>query len=80
MPTYNVTIPCTMAVCVTVEADNEGAAIDAAYDVNWSVKIEPFDDAAKVAAPDVVEVETHRKVVEGNVYHGCINEPDAEEA
>lgn len=79
MPTYYVTIPCTMAVAVTVEADNEQAAIDAAFDLNWNVELKTYDKAAKAAAPECVEVEMHRQIVQGNVYHGCINEPDVEE-
>lgn len=77
MPTYNVTIPCTMAVCVTVEADDPKAAIDAAFDVEWNVNLTSDD---KAAAPDLIELETHRRVAYGNVYAGCINDVDVQEA
>lgn len=80
MNEYYVTIPCTMAVCVTVKADSEEAAIEAAFDITWSIDVAPFDDADAAAAPEVVEMETHRKIVEGNVFHGCINEVEVEEA
>ena len=80
MKTYNVTIPCTMAVCVTVEAESEEAAIEAAFGVGWSATVTPLGEADKAAAPDVIEIETHRQIVEGNVFNGCINEIGVEEA
>lgn len=76
MPHYNVIIPCTMAVCVTVEAENEEAAKEAAFDVPWNLDIKSDSDAS----PDIVEMDCHSEIVTGNVYHGCINEMYVEEA
>lgn len=70
MPLYTVLIPCTMAVAVTVEAENESAAANAALNVDFQVKLEGGGDAA----PEINEFETHRKITHGNVYQGCINE------
>lgn len=79
MKTYNVTVPCTMAVCVTVEAESEEAAIEAAFDIGWLTTVTPFGEADKAAAPEVIEIELHRRIVEGNVFHGCINEIKVDE-
>lgn len=77
MNMYYVTIPCTMAVCVTVEAENEEAAKDAAlHEASWWVDVSADDDCA----PEVLEMETHRQIVEGNIFHGAINEIEVEEA
>ena len=77
MPMYTVTIPCTMAVCVTVEADDESAAKDAAMDVEWSINLETNN---KAAAPEIVAMETHRRIVRGNVCAAVQNEIDVQEA
>jgi hypothetical protein len=73
MKTYLVTIPCTMAVCVEVEAENEEAAKEAAFKVDFNVEIKSQHKA------EMLDLEVHKRISSGNVYYGCINEIYAEE-
>jgi hypothetical protein len=73
MKTYLVTIPCTMAVCVEVEAESEEAAKEAAFEVDFNVELKSQHKA------EILDLETHNRVSSGNVYYGCINEMYAEE-
>ena len=73
MKKYNVIIPCTMGVMVTVEAEDEKAAKEASFQVDFRVKI-----VGKNA--ELVEFETHDRISYGNVYCGCVNEMDVQEA
>ena len=70
MPRYTVTIPCTMAVVVSVEADDEEGAKEAAFNVDFNVELKGDPDAS----PEIIEFETHEQITKGNVYYGCINE------
>jgi hypothetical protein len=75
MKTYLVTIPCTMAVCVEVEAESEEAAKEAAFEVDFNIEIKSEHKA------EILDFEVHNRVSSGNVYYGCIsiNEIYAEE-
>jgi hypothetical protein len=75
MKTYLVTIPCTMAVCVEVEAESKEAAKEAAFKVAFNVEIKSQHKA------EILDLKTHNRVSSGNVYYGCIsiNEMYAEE-
>ena len=76
MPEYNVLIPCTMSISVSVEAENKEEAKSKALDVDLRVNLESDDPAG----PEIYEFEMHRQIVEGNIYYGCINKMDVEEA
>jgi hypothetical protein len=73
MKTYLVTIPCTMAVCVEVEAESKEAAKEAAFEVDFNIEIKSEHKA------EILDLETHEQISSGNVYYGCINEIYAEE-
>ena len=76
MKTWNVTIPCTMAVVVTVEAEDEEGAKQAAMCVALEVDIKSDENSSA----DISEFETHEQIVKGNVFYGCLNEIEVEEA
>lgn len=76
MPEYNILIPCTMSISVGVEAENEEEAKNKALDVDLRVKLESDDPMG----PEIYEFETHRQICQGNIYYGCINEIDVQEA
>lgn len=65
MKTYGVTLPVTGILYVEVEAENENDAIDKAME-------------ADVTIDDIQEWESHRQIVQGNVFHGHTNNADAE--
>jgi len=67
MPEYCVTVPIVGYACVIVEAKNEEDAKKAA--MNGSITID-----------DIESWEAVEKIVEGNCFHGPINEIDVEEA
>ena len=73
MKKYNVIIPCTMGVMVTVEAEDEKAAKEASFQVDFWVKIVGEN-------AELVAFETHDRISYGNVYCGCVNEMDVQEA
>lgn len=77
---YNITIPCTMSISVTVTADNKEEAISKAFNLSWYLKVIAEDKEAENAAPEINELELHRMICQGNVFHGCINELEIEEA
>lgn len=66
MKMYSVVIPITGILEVTVEAEDEEAAIEKALE-------------ADVSNDNILEWETCRKIVTGNVFHGHTNEAHAEE-
>lgn len=65
--TWNVTVPISGRVFVTVEAADEESAIEAALEAVGDV------DQRNV------EWEAHRRIVSGNCFHGMQNEIDVEE-
>lgn len=64
MKTYDVTLPISGYAIVQVEAENKEAAIDAAMDA--------------VEMDDIEEWETHRHIVQGNVFYGKCNDVEVE--
>ncbi len=66
MPRYGVRLPVSGYVYVEVEADDEEAAIEAAF---------MSDD---VVRDNIEEWETHQQIVRGNVCSAVLNEADAE--
>ncbi len=66
MKTYNVAVPFTGVAYVTVEAENKKDAI------NKALMSEDLD------FKNCEELEYHRQIVQGNVFHGCLNEAEAE--
>lgn len=72
MATYSVSLPVVLHVSCLVEADSEDAAIEAALD--------GFEGMRSISADyEIIDGEALRKVVTGNVYHGCIREAEATE-
>jgi len=73
MKTYVVTLPVVTSVNVAVEAEGEEAAISKAQmlDLRFDVTGEGDPEIGE-------EVAMPRAVVQGNVYHGPINEAYAE--
>lgn len=65
LKTWNVAVPITGVVYVTVEAADEESAIEAALD--------------KAGDNEIEEWEAHRRIVGGNVFYGTLNEAEAEE-
>jgi hypothetical protein len=70
MKQYHVTLPAVGRLVFLIKAKNEKDAIERALEADWSATFEGCDC-------DVME--TMKKVVEGNIYHGGINEPEVEE-
>ena len=79
MKKWKVTIPCTMALMVTVEAENEEEAKQAAFSVDFLVDVKP-GEGAEDNEPELIEFETHEQISYGNVYCGCINDMEVEAA
>lgn len=65
MPKYLVQLPVSGVASIEVEADSEQAAIKAALN-------------GEGTDPVLENWETHERVVEGNVYHGELDEATAE--
>jgi len=61
---WNVTVPITGVIYVTVEAMSKEDAIDRALD-------------GELHTDDIAEWKAHRKVVEGHVFRGMCREADA---
>ncbi len=64
---YSVDMPFTGHIWVVVEADNPEEALDKAMETNIQTSFPDTKDA------DVLGMEFHRMVVEGNVFHGVKN-------
>jgi hypothetical protein len=64
-----------MSIGMCIEADNEEEAKAAAFAVDFRLKMESDDPAA----PDIVELELHECVTEGNVFNGVLNDIEIEE-
>lgn len=71
MPTYDVYMPVTMSIIIQVEAENEEAAIDEAFEKDWRINI--TGDA------ELHECEMHKHVTRGNVCSAVLNSAFAEE-
>ena len=71
MKKYYVEIPVTMKLMVSVEAETKEEAVEKIFE--GDISLETSYDGNKFGFVDI-EWEIHEKVVEGNVYHGVINE------
>lgn len=67
---FTVALPITGVIYVEVEAKDEDDAINAAL-------MEDLVDGEKWPEPE--EWQVHRQIVEGNIFHGGMNEAYAEE-
>lgn len=75
MKRYDVTLPVVGQVVVTVEAEDEESAIEAA------LGLDPFPiNADGVNGAEIIELNTVRRVVTSNVLHAPLNEAEATEA
>ena len=73
MPKYLVTLPIAGAISVEVEADDKTDAVEAALAVEWSVQLSEC-----VENVEIIELETFRRIVTGNVCHAPYRELDVE--
>ncbi|ALA13135.1 hypothetical protein TSARBOMBA_19 [Bacillus phage TsarBomba] len=68
---YTVAVPVVAKVLVEVSGVNsEQEAIEKALAVDMTLNPSCSDTTV-----DLEEWDTHKQVVQGNVYYGCINEP-----
>lgn len=62
MKNYTVSVPISGYICIDVEANSEQEAITKAFE--------------EATLEDLEEWEMHECIVEGNVFHGLMNEID----
>lgn len=65
MPRYLVTIPISGAISIEVDAENEDAALDAAF------------DSEELTSDNIDDWEAHREMVSGNVINFSPNRASA---
>lgn len=70
---FNVAVPFTGVIYVSVAAENEEAAIKKCFDGSDEDVNEQID------LKNVEEWSAHQIIAEGNVFHGVCNEANAEE-
>lgn len=75
MKTWNVTLPLTAALCVSVDAETEDGAIEKALDVNFALSVTVEEDAGAFLGEGAM---IHRTVSEGAVSSSVLNEAFAE--
>lgn len=74
---FNVSVPVVVNLNVEVDAGSKTEAMNKVLDeLEFDCKFESHTPGMVVS---VNEAEHHRRIVTGNVYHGCINEISAEE-
>lgn len=76
---FNVFVPCTASVCVTVDADSEEEAKQLALDAEYGIKVDAkgCDDTVNV---EIHEFEAHTRITMGNAFYGVQNEIEVCEA
>jgi hypothetical protein len=76
---FNVFVPCTASICVTVDAESEEEAKQLALDAPWALKVgtEGCDNTMDIA---ICEFEAHEQITKGNVFYGVQNEIEVCEA
>lgn len=79
MKKYNVCIPFTGVIVVTVDADNEKSAKFVALEYTDSIKIDIKMEDSDIDV-DLSELQFHEYIVEGNVFLGCLNKIEIESA
>jgi len=69
---FDVFIPCTVSICVTVDAESEEEAKQLALDAPWRIKIDAngCDNTMDIA---ICEFEAHEQIAKGNVFYGVQN-------
>lgn len=72
MGIYHVTVPIAGAIVIEVDADNKPQAIQKALEVEWIKNIEPADGV------ECLELNTYKKLFEGNVSHVDYSEAEAQ--
>ena len=82
MKHYNISLPVVVEACCQVEAESEEEAIELALE--WFPGVKTLDDPTeKDGCPQALgwfvnDGGAHKRVVQGNVYYGCIREACAE--
>jgi hypothetical protein len=76
MTTYTVFVPCTLSICFEIEAENPEDAINKALESDLTVRV--LDEHRNDI--NVEEFMTHKRVTQGNVFYGVLNEIQVEEA
>jgi len=71
MPSYHVFLPFTGSFFIEVEADSEEAAKDAAFERDILLEAE---------GAEIHEWDTHKHIVQGNVFYGVQSEIEVEPA
>lgn len=71
---FAVSVPVTMHISILVNAPDETAAKDLAFQADFGLEV-IGKDKDKV---EIVEWETHSHVTRGNVYSGVINDIEVE--
>jgi hypothetical protein len=79
---FDVFIPCTASICVTVDAESEEEAKQLALDAPWRIKIDAkgcviCDNTMDIA---ICEFAVHEQIIKGNVFYGVQNEIEVCEA
>lgn len=76
---YNVYVPITGVLIVTVKAENENQAMEIALDSEseFQLKIEKLYKNSEIEF-DLTDFELQERIVSGNVFHGSLNEIDVE--
>lgn len=73
MKTYYVTIPVSMALTFTVEAESEEQAVDKAFEAGVCLNA-----SGEECSPEIVEWEMHEHIVQGNIFYGVQNSIEVE--
>lgn len=74
MNTYNVSVPITGVLVVTVQASDEKEAENLALQADWTCEIINNSDFLI----ELDQIDTHRQICRGNMFGGCLNEIEAE--
>lgn len=77
MKLWNVDLPLTGRLYCQIEAETAEEAVEQALGLDFNLKIAHTAEST-AAALDLAEFETHRQVVQGNVFYGSFNEATAE--
>lgn len=74
---FNVEVPITIRLTVGVEAESEEKAIEKVFGED-GINLDLTDEKNTFEYVDF-EWEMHKRVVQGNVFYGCLNELHVEE-
>jgi hypothetical protein len=76
---FNVFVPCTASVCVTVDADSEEEAKQLALDAEYGIKVDT-KGCGNTVNVEIHEFEAHTRITRGNTFCGVQNEIEVCEA